>query len=49
LFENAVGGVARPDFTIYGKAELREGAVPDFVISFALTFKMAIIIQKGFF
>jgi hypothetical protein len=25
LFENAVGGVARPDFFIYGKAELREG------------------------
>ena len=49
LFENAVGGMARLDFPIYGKAELREWAVPDFVISFALTFKMATIFGKDFF
>jgi hypothetical protein len=41
LFENAVGGMARPDFSIHGKTEFRDRAVPDFVISFALTFKTA--------
>ena len=46
LFENAVGGVTRPDFPIYGKSEFRKGAVPDFVISFALPFKMAAIFGK---
>ena len=48
LFENAVGGVARPDFFIYGKAELREGAVPNFVISLALTFKTAAVFGEDF-
>lgn len=48
LFENAIGGVTRSDFPIYGKADLREGAVPDFVISFTLPFKMATIFGKDF-
>jgi hypothetical protein len=49
LFEDAVGGVTRPDFPIYGKAELSERAVPNFVIPFALTFTIAIIFGKDFF
>jgi hypothetical protein len=49
LLENTVGGVARSDFPIYGKAELRERAVPDFVISFALPLKTAPIFGKDFF
>jgi hypothetical protein len=43
LFENTVGSVARPDFSIYGETKFRERAIPDFVISFALTFKKAAI------
>jgi len=48
LFENAIRRMARPDFPIYRETELGEGAVPDFVIPFALTFKMATIFRKDF-
>jgi hypothetical protein len=43
LFENAVCGMARPDFPIHGETEFRERAVPDFMITFALAFKTAAI------
>jgi hypothetical protein len=48
LFENAIGGVARPDFSIHGESNLGEGAVPDFVISFALALNIAIIFRSIF-
>ena len=49
LFENTVGGVARSDLSIYGKAELCERAIPDFVVAFALPFKAASAFGKHFF
>ena len=49
LLENAVRGMARPYFPIYWETEPGEGAVPDFVIPFALTFKTATIFRKDFF
>jgi hypothetical protein len=49
LFENTVSGVARSDFPIYGKSELCERAVPNFVVTFALSLNVAIMFGKDFF
>jgi len=49
LFENAIGGVTRLDLSIYDKTDFRKGAVPDFVIAFAVPFKATTILGKDFF
>nr|VFK14676.1 MAG: hypothetical protein BECKLPF1236B_GA0070989_10659 [Candidatus Kentron sp. LPFa] len=48
LFQNTIGGMARPDFVIDGKTHARDRAVPDLMIAFSLSFETAIFLTKQF-
>jgi hypothetical protein len=40
--------MSRQDFPIDGKTQLRDGAIPDFVIPLSVAFKMAAVFRKDF-